>query len=92
MEIWKLIIQKNYYLEKDAFESVIEKNLKDYLKDRLYLQDNTVQLNDLIYYMKLGSGSYGNVSLVKSSKNKYFYAIKNISITSEFGIGKIYIG
>ena len=68
-----------YYLEKDAFESVIEKNLKDYLRDRLYLQDNTVELIDLIYYMKLGSGSYGNVSLVKSSKNKYFYAIKNIS-------------
>ena len=68
-----------YYLEKDAFETVIEKNLKDYLKDRLYLQDNTVQLTDLIYFMKLGSGSYGNVSLVKSSKNKFFYAIKNIS-------------
>ncbi len=68
-----------YYLEKDDFETVIEKNLKDYLKDRLYLQDNTVQLSDLIYYMKLGSGSYGNVSLVKSSKNKFFYAIKNIS-------------
>ena len=68
-----------YYLEKDAFENVIEKNMKDYLKDRLYLQDNTVQLQDLIYYMKLGSGSYGNVSLVKSSKNKFFYAIKNIS-------------
>ena len=68
-----------YYLEKDSFETVIEKNLKDYLKDRLYLQDNTVQLNDLIYYMQLGEGSYGNVSLVKSSKNKFFYAIKNIS-------------
>ena len=68
-----------YYLEKDAFETVIEKNLKDYLKDRLYLQDNTVQLKDLSYYMKLGSGSYGNVSLVKSEKNKFFYAIKNIS-------------
>ena len=68
-----------YYLEKDAFETVIEKNLKDYLKDRLYLQDNTVQLSDLSYYMKLGSGSYGNVSLVKSNKNKFFYAIKNIS-------------
>ena len=62
-----------YFLEKDAFETVIEKNLKDYLKDRLYLQDNTVQLNDLSYYMKLGSGSYGNVSLVKSNKNKFFY-------------------
>ena len=68
-----------YYLEKNDFETVIEKNLKDYLKDRLYLQDNTVQLADLVYYMKLGSGSYGNVSLVKSSKNKFFYAIKNIS-------------
>ena len=68
-----------YYLEKEDFETVIEKNLKDYLKDRLYLQDNRVQINDLIYYMKLGSGSYGNVSLVKSSKNKFFYAIKNIS-------------
>ena len=68
-----------YYLEKDAFETVIEKNLKDYLRDRLYLQDNTVQLSDLVYYMKLGSGSYGNVSLVRSSKNKFFYAIKNIS-------------
>ena len=68
-----------YYLEKEAFETVIEKNLKDYLKDRLYLQDNTVQLTDLLYYMKLGSGSYGNVSLVKSQKNKFFYAIKNIS-------------
>ena len=68
-----------YYLEKDDFETVIEKNLKDYLKDRFYLQDNTVQLNDLIYYMNLGSGSFGNVSLVKSSKNKFFYAIKNIS-------------
>ena len=68
-----------YYLEKDDFETVIEKNLKDYLKDRLYLQDNTVQLKDLSYYMKLGSGSYGNVSLVKSDKNKFFYAIKNIS-------------
>ena len=68
-----------YYLEKEDFETVIEKNLKDYLKDRLYLQDNTVQLSDLSYYMKLGSGSYGNVSLVKSNKNKFFYAIKNIS-------------
>ena len=68
-----------YYLEKEDFETVIEKNLKDYLKDRLYLQDNTVQLTDLLYYMKLGSGSYGNVSLVKSNKNKFFYAIKNIS-------------
>ena len=68
-----------YFLEKEDFETVIEKNLKDYLKDRLYLQDNTVSLEDLEFYMNLGSGSYGNVSLVKSKKNKFFYAIKNMS-------------
>ena len=64
-----------YFLEKEDFETVIEKNLKD----RLYLQDNTVALEDLEFYMNLGSGSYGNVSLVKSKKNKFFYAIKNLS-------------
>ena len=68
-----------YYLDKQDFETVIEKNLKDYLKDRLYLQDNRVELEDLIYHMELGAGSFGNVCLVKSSKNKFFYAIKNIS-------------
>ena len=68
-----------YYLDKQDFETVIEKNLKEYLKDRLYLQDNRVELEDLIYYMELGAGSFGNVCLVKSNKNKFFYAIKNIS-------------
>ena len=68
-----------YYLEKQDFETVIEKNLKEYLKERLYLQDNRVELEDLIYYMVLGTGAFGNVCLVKSSKNKFFYAIKNIS-------------
>ena len=36
-------------------------------------------MNDLIYYMKLVSGSYGNVPLVKLSKNKFFHDTKNIS-------------
>ena len=68
-----------YYLEKQDFETVIEKNLKEYLKDRLYLQDNTVKLEDLEYYLELGVGAFGNVCLVKSSKNKFFYAIKQLS-------------
>lgn len=33
----------------------------------------------MTYLTKLGSGSYGNVSLVKSTKKEFFYAIKNIS-------------
>ena len=43
------------------------------------MQDESVQLNQLTFYKSLGQRSYGNVSLVKSEKNKYFYAIKNIS-------------
>ena len=68
-----------FYLEKDDFDLVIDTNMKEYLSNRLYLQDNTVQLNDLIFYRNLGKGSYGNVSLVKNVKNNFFYAIKNIS-------------
>ena len=68
-----------YYLEKEDFDNIIENNLKDYLIKRLYLQDESVQLNQLTFYKSLGQGSYGNVSLVKSEKNNYFYAIKNIS-------------
>jgi cGMP-dependent protein kinase len=68
-----------FFLEKEDFIQVIEQNLKEYLLSRLYLQDNTVQLNDLIFYDVLGSGNYGTVSLVKNKKNNYYYAIKNIS-------------
>ena len=68
-----------YYLEKEDFETVIEKNLKDYLINRIYLQDDSITLDQLTYLLTLGSGSYGNVSLVKSAKKNYFYAIKNIS-------------
>ena len=68
-----------FYIEKEDFDSVIDKNLKEYLLNRLYLQDDTVQLSDLIYCNKLGKGSFGVVSLVKNTKNNFFYAIKNIS-------------
>ena len=68
-----------YYLEKEDFDNVIENNLKEYLIKKIYLQDESVQLNQLIFYKSLGQGSYGNVSLVKNEKNNYFYAIKNIS-------------
>ena len=68
-----------FYLEKKDFENVIKNDLKEFLLSRLYLQDNTIQLEDLDYYRNLGIGSYGIVSLVKNKKNNYFYAIKNIT-------------
>jgi len=68
-----------FYLKKEDFDSVVDTNMKEYLSNRLYLQDDTVQLSDLVFYKNLGKGSYGSVSLVKNIKNNFFYAIKNIS-------------
>ena len=69
-----------FYLEKEDFDTVIDANMKEYLSNRLYLQDDTVQLKDLVLKRSLGKGSYGLVNLVRSEKNNFLYAIKNISI------------
>lgn len=53
--------------------------MKDYLFERIHLQDNTIELNDLEYIQTLGNGNYGNVSLVRNKKSKFFYALKSIS-------------
>ena len=68
-----------FYLEKTDFDNIIKNDLKEFLLSRLYLIDDTIQLDDLVFYKSLGVGTYGLVSLVKSIKNNYFYAIKNIS-------------
>jgi cGMP-dependent protein kinase len=70
-----------YNLDKEYFKSNIEENMKDYLINRLYLQDNTIELKDIDYVQQLGTGNYGAVSLVQSRKNKFLYAIKAISKT-----------
>ena len=68
-----------FCLEKSDFEDIIKNELKEYLINRLYLQDDKIQLEDLVFYKCLGVGTYGQVSLVKNNKNNYYYAIKNIS-------------
>jgi cGMP-dependent protein kinase len=68
-----------YVLEKEDFKSILENNLKDYLLNRYFLQDNTVELSDLEYLRELGSGNFGAVNLVYNKKNKFLYAIKAIS-------------
>lgn len=68
-----------YCLDKEDFKMIIESNMKDYLINRLYLQDNTVDLKDLDYVQQLGSGNYGKVYLVTNRKNNFFYAIKGIA-------------
>lgn len=68
-----------FIINQSDFENIIEGKMKEHLINRLYLQDNTVELKDLIFYMKLGSGNYWTVFLVKK-KNKFSYAIKSISL------------
>ena len=69
-----------YVLSKYDFLRDIESNMKNFLMNRLFLQDDTVELSDLIYVTELGKGNYGSVSLVSSKKNNYLYAIKAINI------------
>lgn len=68
-----------FYISQSDFISNIEENMKEHLMNRLYLQDNTIELKNLEFIQTLGSGNYGNVSLVYCDKNKYQYAIKEIS-------------
>lgn len=66
-------------LEKEDFKLVLENNLKEYLINRLALQDDKVDLKDLVYIKELGQGNFGSVCLVKNKKTKCLYAIKAVS-------------
>lgn len=67
-----------YVLEEKDFKNLLEENLKTFLQKRLLLQDNSVEMEDLDYVGVLGSGNFGSVYLVQSTKNKALYAIKGV--------------
>ena len=58
-----------YSLNKEDFLNNIEDNMKNFLFNRLLLQDDTIQLKDLYHIKELGIGNYGKVSLVYCKKN-----------------------
>ncbi len=68
-----------FCIKKEDLETLLETNLKDYLLNRLHLQDNSLELIDLQFLTSLGSGNYGQVSLVESKKTSFKYAIKSIA-------------
>jgi cGMP-dependent protein kinase len=70
-----------YLIEKNNFSSLLESNLKEYLLNRIFLQDDSITIDDLNFVKELGVGSYGSVSLVQNKKTKYFYAIKAMSLS-----------
>lgn len=68
-----------YVIDHKDFKLILEDNLANYLKSRFFLQDFTVELKDLDYIKELGNGNFGSVCLIKSRKNRNYYAIKMMS-------------
>ena len=67
-----------YCLDKDNFKSNLSNLMLNYLNISLYLHDETVTLQDLLFIKEVGKGNYGSVSLVMNKKTKFPYAIKAI--------------
>ena len=69
-----------YTLTADVFKSILEPNLYEYFTNKIFLEDNTIELKDLDNVKELGSGNFGSVNLVRNKKNKFMYAIKALNL------------
>lgn len=68
-----------YYIEKENYEDIMEKEIINPLKKYLKNNNNNLISLDKLYYVKdLGSGSYGKVYLVHDET--HFYALKTANI------------
>ena len=68
-----------YSLDKESFKLNLSEMMVNYLNISLFLHDETVSLEDLLFIKDLGKGNYGNVSLVMNKRTKFPYAIKAIN-------------
>ena len=69
-----------YTLSSDVFKNILNPELRQYFLTQFYLNDYTIELDDLENIKTLGIGSYGVVSLVRSKKNKQLYAAKAMNL------------
>ena len=69
-----------YTLTAEIFKSILEPNLYEYFTNKIFLEDNTIELKDLDNVKELGSGNFGSVNLVRNRKNKFLYAIKALNL------------
>ena len=68
-----------YSLDKESFKLNLSEMMVNYLNISLFLHDETVSLEDLLFIKDLGKGNYGNVCLVMNKRTKFPYAIKAIN-------------
>ena len=77
------VIAKNdvelYSLDKESFNLNLSNMMLNYLNISLYLHDESVSLEDLLFIKEIGKGNYGAVSLVMNKKTKFPYALKAIN-------------
>ena len=77
------VIAKNnvelYSLDKESFNLNLSDTMINYLNISLYLHDETVSLEDLLFIKEIGKGNYGSVSFVMNKRTKFPYAIKAIN-------------
>lgn len=67
-----------YTLSSERFFKTMDKNILDFLVQKISLQDNFMTNLDNLYYVKsLGEGKFGTVSLVHNGKQSY--AIKAVN-------------
>ena len=77
------VIAKNdvelYCLDKESFHLNLSDMMCNYLNISLYLHDESVSLDDLLFIKEVGKGNYGSVSLVMNKRTNFPYAIKAIN-------------
>ena len=77
------VIAKNevelYTLDKESFHLNLSDMMCNYLNISLYLHDESVSLDDLLFIKNIGKGNYGTVSLVMNKRTNFPYAIKAIN-------------
>ena len=72
-----------YGIDYKAFDKIVLKenpSIITFLKNKINLEDETVELEDLDSIRLLGKGSFGFVCLVRSKKTKALYAIKSVPL------------
>lgn len=67
-----------WVLYKSDFLNILNAKTRKQLLERIELQDDSIELNDLIIVNTLGSGMFGNVFLTMHKTTKKLFALKTV--------------
>ena len=69
-----------YTLSAEICKIILDENLLEYFRKKYHFNDFSIELKDLEFIKELGKGNYGYVNLVRSKRNKQYYAIKALEL------------